>query len=247
MRGMTTPTGQPADSSATAPAPAEAPARTRGVAPGRGTPSARSTASGCGAARTRASAQGRDTPAPRGAAHAVRELVGALAPLLVAESQAEAAAAGVEAGDLEQAVWLRLLERLDDDGPGVPAQPADWLRRAVRAEARRARRTAGRERPYAGGGGDGDGPGPDAAEPERAALVAERRRVLRAAIDRTPTHCRRLLTAMLSPKDPTYREIAGELGISQGSLGPMRSRCLGCLRRMLAAEVAAPEHRGKVR
>ena len=38
---------------------------------------------------------------------------------------------------------------------------------------------------------------------------------------------------MLSPRDLTYREIAGELGISQGSLGPERSRCLGCLRRLL--------------
>ncbi|RBL85415.1 sigma-70 family RNA polymerase sigma factor, partial [Streptomyces cavourensis] len=57
----------------------------------------------------------------------------------------------------------------------------------------------------------------------------------------------RLLEAMLSPADPTYREIAGELGISQGSLGPIRSRCLGCLRRMLAAEVAFPELRGRGR
>lgn len=33
--------------------------------------------------------------------------------------------------------------------------------------------------------------------------------------------------------------LAGELGISQGSLGPERSRCLGCLRRLLTPEVAA--------
>ncbi len=48
--------------------------------------------------------------------------------------------------DLEQAVWLRLLERLDSDGP--PADPQNWLRRAVRSEARRNRRTARLERPY---------------------------------------------------------------------------------------------------
>ncbi|MET9802116.1 sigma-70 family RNA polymerase sigma factor [Streptomyces sp. NPDC006368] len=180
------------------------------------------------------------TTAQAAAAATVPELLGTLAPLLAAESRAEAGAAGVEPGDLEQAVWLRLLERLDG-GPGVPDHPADWLRRAVRAEARRARRTSVRERPYGG-----DEPALDAG-PERVALAAESRRALRAAIRRTPTRCRRLLAAMLSPKDPTYREIAGELGISQGSLGPMRSRCLGCLRRMLAAEVAAPEHRGKVR
>ncbi|MET9376908.1 sigma-70 family RNA polymerase sigma factor [Streptomyces sp. NPDC003035] len=166
-------------------------------------------------------------------------LLSTLAPLLAAESQAEAAAAGVEPDDLEQAVWLKLLERLQDDDP--PEQPADWLRRAVRGEARRARRTALRERPYRG---------EEATEPhtpERSALSAERRRTVRAAVRRTPGHCPRLLTAMLDPADPTYREIAGELGISQGSLGPMRSRCLGCLRRMLATEVPAPTVRGRVR
>ncbi|MDG4862648.1 hypothetical protein P8605_31380, partial [Streptomyces sp. T-3] len=72
------------------------------------------------------------------------------------------------------------------------------------------------------------------------ALRAERRRAVRAAVRRLPGRCPRLMAALLSPEDLTYREIAGELGISQGSLGPERSRCLGCLRRMLAAEVAAP-------
>ncbi|MEU0811948.1 sigma-70 family RNA polymerase sigma factor, partial [Streptomyces sp. NPDC005970] len=56
-----------------------------------------------------------------------------------------------------------------------------------------------------------------------------------------------LLGALLSRSDLTYREIAGELGMSQGSLGPVRSRCLGCLRRMLTAEIAAPELWGKER
>ncbi|MEU8523188.1 sigma-70 family RNA polymerase sigma factor [Streptomyces sp. NBC_01216] len=172
--------------------------------------------------------------------HTEPHLLRTLAPLLAAESRAEAPAAGVEAGDLEQAVWLRLLERLQEDD--APRHPADWLRRAVRAEARRARRAVRRERPYRED---------DAAEPhgspESSALVSERRRVVRAAVRRTPGRCPGLLAAMLDPADPTYREIAGELGISQGSLGPMRSRCLGCLRRMLAAEVPAPRPRGKVR
>ncbi|MFJ3585621.1 sigma-70 family RNA polymerase sigma factor [Streptomyces sp. NPDC090127] len=168
-------------------------------------------------------------------------LLRTLAPLLAAESKAEAPAAGVEAGDLEQAVWLRLLERLDRDD--APSHPADWLRRAVRSEARRARRAALRERPYRGE----EATEPHERSPESTALTSERRRAVRAAVRRTPGHCPRLLTAMLDPADPTYREIAGELGISQGSLGPMRSRCLGCLRRMLAAEVPAATPRGRVR
>jgi RNA polymerase sigma factor (sigma-70 family) len=176
-----------------------------------------------------------DTPA---------HVVSALGPLVSAEAMAEAPGAAMEAGDLEQAVWLRLLERIDGDGP--PPDAARWVKSAVRAEARRARRTAARELPY--GDESSADPDPDpAGGPERAALRAERRRILWAAVARTPGNCPRLLTAMLSPDDPTYREIAGALGISQGSLGPMRSRCLACLRRMLAAEVAAPEHGGKER
>ncbi len=169
--------------------------------------------------------------------HRTDEIVAMLRPLLAAEASAEAYAAGAEPGDLEQAVWLRLLERIDADGP--PPDPEDWLRGAVRAEARRSRRTARVERPYAIEPADDRGPGP-----EQLALVAARRRALHAAVRRLPGRCPRLLAALLSPQDLTYREIAGELGISQGSLGPERSRCLGCLRRLLNAEVAAPTPRG---
>ncbi|MFD4717952.1 sigma-70 family RNA polymerase sigma factor [Streptomyces sp. NPDC058423] len=193
--------------------------------------------SGPGPGPGRNAAGARTAPAPPGAAGA---LVRDLRPLVAAEASAEAHGESLDSGDLEQSVWLRLLERLDAEGP--PADAAGWVAGAVRDEARRARHRARRERPYAAEPAAGP-----AACPEGAALVAERRRALRAAVARAPGRCRRLLTAMLAPEDPTYREIAGELGISQGSLGPMRSRCLGCLRRMLATEVAAPELRGMER
>ncbi|MEU6402819.1 sigma-70 family RNA polymerase sigma factor [Streptomyces sp. NPDC046985] len=164
------------------------------------------------------------------------DMLTALRPLLLAEASAEAPAAGAEPGDLEQAVWLRLLERLKADGP--PRDPQGWLRDAVRREARRAQRTRSAEQPY----------GPEPADdgehgPEQLALAAARRRALGDAVRRLPGRCPRLLEALLSPRDLTYREIAGELGISQGSLGPERSRCLGCLRRLLAPDLAADEAR----
>ncbi|MFJ2649425.1 sigma-70 family RNA polymerase sigma factor [Streptomyces sp. NPDC087420] len=165
----------------------------------------------------------------------------ALRPLVAAEARAEAPGAAVEARDLEQAVWVRLLERMAGEGP--PPDTVRWVRTAVRAEARHGRRTAAHELPYTraqpAAGAESD--------PERAALRADRRRALRSAVGRTPGRCPRLLAAMLSPDDPTYREIAGELGISQGSLGPMRSRCLGCLRRMLTPEIGTAELGGKRR
>ncbi|MEV1082947.1 sigma-70 family RNA polymerase sigma factor [Streptomyces sp. NPDC050211] len=165
------------------------------------------------------------------------DLVTALRPLLTAEASAEAHASGTEPGDLEQAVWLRLLEHLDAEGP--PSDPQRWLREAVRSEVRRARRTNRHERPYDTEPADISDHGP-----EHLALTAARHRALRDAVRRLPGRCPRLLEALLSPKDLTYREIAGELGMSQGSLGPERSRCLGCLRRLLTPEVAAREARG---
>lgn len=169
-----------------------------------------------------------------------RALVGALGPLLAAEAGAEAPGAAVEPGDLEQAVWVRLFERLAGTGP--PGDPVGWVRAAVRAEVRRIRRRAVRE-----GALTADRAADPAEGTESAALRALTVGVVRSAVARTPGDCPRLLSAMLSSQDPTYREIAGELNISQGSLGPKRSRCLGCLRRMLAAEVATPEHGGKER
>ncbi|MCX4413442.1 sigma-70 family RNA polymerase sigma factor [[Kitasatospora] papulosa] len=172
---------------------------------------------------------------------AAGEVVLALNALVRAEAAAEAQAAGTEAADLEQAVWVRLLERRP--GPEVPEDPVRWVRTAVRAEARVARRRVRRERAFTAG----EAPGDWAGCPERIAVGADERRTLRTAVGRLPGRCPRLLAAMLAAHDPTYREIAGELGMSQGSLGPMRSRCLGCLRRMLAAEVVAPEPRGMER
>jgi RNA polymerase sigma factor (sigma-70 family) len=160
------------------------------------------------------------------------ELVASLRPLLTAEAAAEALGCGSEPGDLEQAVWLRLLERLDACGP--PPDPPGWLRRAVRTEARRARHRARRETALTGDPADAG-----RHDPEGLALAAARRRTLRDAVRRLPGRCPELMEALLSPRDPTYREIAGELGISQGALGPERSRCLGCLRRLLTREVAA--------
>lgn len=106
-------------------------------------------------------------------------MVAELSPLLAAEVSAEAHASGAEPGDLEQAVWLRLLERLDADGP--PADAADWLRVAVRTEARRTRHTASIEQPYATEPADDSGPGP-----EQLALTAARRRALHSAVHAAP-------------------------------------------------------------
>ena len=161
-----------------------------------------------------------------------------LHPLLAAECAAEAPAAGVEPGDLEQAVWVRLLTG-HRAGAGEPPDPAAWLRAAVRTEVRAARRRAAREVSWETGRA-GEPPADDRADVEGLLLAAERRRAVRRAVRRLPGRCPALLLALLSHRDLTYPEIAAELGISQGSVGPLRSRCLAHLRRMLTSEIAAP-------
>ncbi|MFC4496748.1 sigma-70 family RNA polymerase sigma factor [Streptomyces ovatisporus] len=175
----------------------------------------------------------------------LRQLPPALSRLVAAECAAEAPAAGMEPEDLQQAVWLRWLEReherqqapATEHVPGSGAGPsARWLRSAVRAEARRARRRAGRETPWPEEGVTVTwGSAPLHRPAELPVLAAEHRRVLDAAVTRLPGRCPALVRALLSRQDLTYPEIARELGMSQGSLGPVRSRCLGCLRTMLAA------------
>ncbi|WP_424214652.1 sigma-70 family RNA polymerase sigma factor [Streptomyces sp. BI20] len=173
-------------------------------------------------------------PSPRPAA-AFDPLLSAWGPLLAAEAAAEAPAAGLDPADLEQAVWLRLLE-----GEPPAGESGRWVARAVREEARAARRRARREVPCADPARPPGARRPQGPVPEEEVVHREQERVVRSAVARLPGRCPQLIGALLSPRDLTYREIAGELGISQGSLGPVRSRCLGCLRRMLAGKVPAP-------
>ena len=157
-----------------------------------------------------------------------------LRPLVAAEAAAEAAGTGAEAADLEQAVWLRLVE-----SGGPPDAVGSWVPAAVRAAAR-----------AAGEGGAGTYQGAAGGERggvEETVVDAEHERALWAAVRGLPGRCPRIVMALMSRSDRTYREISRELGISQGSLGPLRSRCLRCLRTILNSRVGAPVGRGNAR
>jgi DNA-directed RNA polymerase specialized sigma24 family protein len=188
------------------------------------------------------------SPAPTNTALQERyERHARLLPLLAAEAAAEAPPGGVvEAADVEQAVWLRLLEL-----PAPPAEPVRWLRGAVRAEARRAARAGLGVRPRqfapAGLGADPHQPAGAGAGAEDLALAAERRAAIGDLVRALPGRCPQLVSALMSRSDLTYQEISRELGISQGSLGPLRSRCLGCLRSLLKSRVGIPVVRGNAR
>jgi len=174
-------------------------------------------------------------PAPPASSPAIDAAYPLLHRLLAAEAAAEAPpGTGIDPADLEQTVWLRLLEL----GGTAPAEPDRWLRRTVSAEARAAAGRLRGELPYddgtvAAGGPPGGGV-------EDAVLAAERRRTVASAVRALPGRCPQVVTALMSPSDPTYRQISRELGISQGSIGPLRSRCLGCLQTVLKSRVGSP-------
>jgi RNA polymerase sigma factor (sigma-70 family) len=62
-------------------------------------------------------------------------------------------------------------------------------------------------------------------------LAAERNAALRQAFSDLPPNCRELVTLLIADPPLSYAEISATLGISIGSIGPNRSRCLARLRR----------------
>ena len=74
----------------------------------------------------------------------------------------------------------------------------------------------------------------DAGAPDELLLRLEEQQRIRAAMTALDERCRRLLTALFSlPEPPAYSEIAARFGMSEGSIGPTRARCLQKLRRLI--------------
>jgi len=61
---------------------------------------------------------------------------------------------------------------------------------------------------------------------------------LRSGLERIDERCRRLLRALyLDPEEPSYAQIAASIGIAEGSVGPIRARCLNRLRQVLSDHI----------
>ena len=57
---------------------------------------------------------------------------------------------------------------------------------------------------------------------------------LRSGLERIDERCRRLLRALyFDPSEPSYADVASSIGIAEGSVGPIRARCLKRLRETL--------------
>lgn len=72
------------------------------------------------------------------------------------------------------------------------------------------------------------------APPDEELLRLESQDILNHAIGQLDERCQRLLHALfLSPDNPSYRKIANTLQISPNAMGPLRSRCMKRLRKIL--------------
>jgi RNA polymerase sigma factor (sigma-70 family) len=136
-----------------------------------------------------------------------------------------------DAEDVGQAVWLRLVEQLDNLRD--PAALPGWLATTTQRECYRVRRS--RCRLAAGAGGQVPDvenlPDEQAAAAEDGLLVTERHAALRAAFMDLPANCQELVALLITDPPMPYAEISVKLGIPVGSIGPSRSRCLDRLRR----------------
>ncbi|MEU3457368.1 sigma-70 family RNA polymerase sigma factor [Micromonospora sp. NPDC006766] len=138
-----------------------------------------------------------------------------------------------DAADVNQTVWLRLVEHLSRVRD--PQSLAAWLATTTRRECYRLSRLGRRTQPFdpcdeALDAYHGFARTAEAAAPDEELLHAERRQALREGFAQLPPRCQELLSLLTADPPPSYREIAERLGMPVGSIGPAQARCLRRLR-----------------
>lgn len=136
-----------------------------------------------------------------------------------------------EAGDCFQQTWMQLF--LNRRKITSPERISAWLTTTAKRESLRMRRRSSRTV-------DLDLALPIADPrplPDEELDRMEKRARLDAALGRLDERCRGLLTALfLAPEAKSYDQIAAELGVPKNSMGPVRSRCLEKLARLVKDE-----------
>jgi RNA polymerase sigma factor (sigma-70 family) len=136
---------------------------------------------------------------------------------------------GADADDVNQTVWLRLVEHLGDIRE--PEALPGWIATTTRNECLRVLRRMQRAIPV-----DPQGPSaldrPVVVRDVEDVLVEELRlQALRQAVEELPPARRDLLLLLLVDPPLPYSEISARLGMPVGSIGPTRARVLDQLRR----------------
>src|SRR5262245_9976837 len=135
----------------------------------------------------------------------------------------------VDASDVVQTTWLRLVEhlgRLQD-----PERVGAWLATTARRECLRTLRHSARQVPteeLPEATGD--------VKLDAAMLTKERDRALWQAFGALSERCQTLLRLLVADPPPSYDEISAALDMPIGSIGPTRQRCLERLRGLAEGE-----------
>ena len=139
----------------------------------------------------------------------------------------------VDAADVNQTVWLRLVEHLDriED----PADLGAWLAATTQRECHRLLRVGRRTQPFDPYDDSLELPSGmpllvDSASPDEHLLRAEQHQALRDGFAQLPKRCRDLLSLLAADPPASYREISQRLAMPIGSIGPTQARCLHKLR-----------------
>lgn len=144
--------------------------------------------------------------------------------------------ARVDAADVTQVTWLRLVEhlgRLKD-----PSRMGAWLVTTTRRECQRRLAAASREVP-AGDDRRLENLRSDGPSPESLVLGSERELLVWRAFGGLDSRCQELLRALiLAVPSLSYEEVAAAFAMPVGSIGPTRARCLEILRRKLGSGVS---------
>ena len=139
------------------------------------------------------------------------------------------------AAEIFQGVFEKLVERLDRIEQ--PAYIGAWLVTTTRREMWRLSQQERVAQPLLDSDGSEDETNqlPDNTPlPDEIVQRLEEQHTVRLAVATLDERCRRLLTWLFYHSDPPpYAEIAATLGVSEGSIGPTRARCLQKLRRLL--------------
>src|SRR4051794_39516188 len=135
----------------------------------------------------------------------------------------------VDASDVVQTTWLRLVEHLGSLQD--PERVGAWLATTARRECLRTLRHSARQIPRE------ELPEPvSEARLDAALLVEDRDRALWQAFGGLSERCQSLLRILVADPPPSYEEIGAALDMPIGSIGPTRQRCLERLRGLAEGE-----------
>lgn len=170
--------------------------------------------------------------AARGDEDAWAELIARYSPLVVTVIN-RFALGRTDAADVNQTVWLRLVENLDR--LREPAALPKWIVQTTRHECLRLLRSSRQTwlfDPLDAAAEHFVGASAPAGEDtiDQDLLKAERHQALRDAYAQLAPRCRQMVALLLRDPPMSYEEIGERLGIPVGSVGPTRGRCVHKLR-----------------